>query len=58
MHRTSLTRLLTCILALPLVFPGTSSAAAPPDEPLEAPHPCFIEPPRWNIALDGPLPRC
>ena len=21
-------------------------------------RPCFITPPRWNEALDGPLPRC
>lgn len=31
-------------------------AVDPTDRYVE--RPCFITPPRWNVALDGPLPRC
>lgn len=36
--------------------PGPVGAAH--DRSDQQTRPCFIEPPRWNEALDGPLPRC
>lgn len=46
--------------ALLLPFSGHAAGSGreldPPPDP--GTRQCFIEPPRWNEALDGPLPRC
>lgn len=48
----------TAALLLPLAghAAGPGQEPDPPSDPDT--RPCFMEPLRWNEALDGPLPRC
>lgn len=48
----------TAALLLPYGGPAAGSGRGidPPPDP--GARPCFIEPPHWNEALDGPMPRC
>jgi hypothetical protein len=41
-----------------LLLASASHAAGQGSPSEQTSRPCFIEPPRWNVALDGPLPRC
>ena len=49
----------TIVLLLPVTghAAGPGHAATALSEP-DATRPCFMEPARWNEALDGPVPRC
>lgn len=64
---TSATGLVGALLALTLTsaqaIPEHNDAPAVVDRtahttPRKVERPCFITPPTWNEALDGPLPRC
>ena len=64
---TSATGLVSALLALTLnsaqAIPERIDSPAVVDRTVDAtPHkverPCFITPPTWNEALDGPLPHC
>ena len=49
----------TICLLLPVTghAAGPGQAATPLSEP-DGTRPCFMEPARWNEALDGPVPHC
>src|SRR5688572_12348495 len=42
------------------VLAGGPSSGAATDREFQGPYEyqCFIEQPHWNVALDGPVPRC
>ncbi len=61
------TALVSALLAIPLpsaqAIPDRDALAAVADRAAHSSghsveRGCFIQPPRWNEALDGPLPRC
>lgn len=45
------TLLVTALVGLPPSAAVADTFTAPSDR-------CFIEQPHWNVALDGPVPRC
>jgi len=62
MHHNS-TRAITCAITVGAFAAALASPFAPSGATVRPPvestgHPCFILQPRWNVALDGPVPRC